>query len=120
MSNVLTDAGCQYIATLLSANLALTPDFITWGTGTAAATDADTALGHEEIEDRSLAQRANPALDTAQWTGNLVALGPKTITEAAVYSAPFGGLMMLKASFPGVVLATGAAIQFIFTLRITQ
>lgn len=120
MSNVLTDSGCQYIAQLLAANIALTPDFIAWGSGAGTASDTDTALFTEENETRVLAARANPAPDTTSWTANLVALAAKTITNAAVFSDQVGGYMNLKANFPGVPLAPGGAIQFIFTLRITQ
>lgn len=120
MANVLTNAGCQYIVRALSGNETITPDYLSWGTGPDTADVTDTDVSVQSTEPRALCARSIPAPDTAAWTANLVADRPKTITNAGIYTDPAAGSLLLLADFPGVVLPTGAAIQFVFTLRIMQ
>jgi hypothetical protein len=120
MANVLTNAGCKYITDLLAALEVVNPDFVGWGHSASTTLVTDTALGAEGVEARSMCAKSKPANDTAAWTANIVSLSNQTITEAAIFDDQVTGVMILKADFPPVSLAVGAAIQFIFTLRIVQ
>ena len=125
MATVLTTVGKNWIVDVLDG-LAVTADYIHWGTGAGTSAVGDVDLFTPATEARVLATRSQPSADTVRWVGTLTADGAKTITNAGVWDAagtgspPSGGTpLIVKGDFTGIALAINDQIQFTINLQIT-
>jgi hypothetical protein len=116
----LTTAGITQMATDLYT--AAKWKYVGWGTGAAAPAIANTALGAEVEAARSPAGTiTNPsagvykcvATQTATATSN-----GQTITEAGLFdtTGTGTGVLLIRGTFTGIVVATGDSIQLTFQL----
>lgn len=126
MADVLTTVGKQWIVDVLDGTVAVTADFIGWGTGAGTAAVGDTDLFTPATEARVSATRTQPAADTIRWVAQITADGTKTITNAGVFdgagtgSPPSGGTPLIAhGDFTGVALVAGDKIEFTANLQIT-
>lgn len=101
------------------------PKNIGWGTGTNAAAVGDTALQTEAApttsggrtvgtESRVTTTQTN---DTYRVVGTVTAGGTLAITEAGLFDAVSAGVMLLRAVFSAVNVASNDSIQFTFDLK---
>lgn len=127
MADVFTNAGKAWTAGFFTGNT--TPPasyYIGWGTGAGTSAQADTTLFTEDTTDgRVLATETRVTTtqtnDTAQFVGEIVASGSKTITNAGVFDQNDpGGTLIQKSDFTGVPLVSGDSIEFTFKLQFTQ
>lgn len=123
MATVYTQAGEEKIVDLVdgtaTTHLDNTNGKIGWGTGAGTAAKADTTLFTEASEARVAVTTSQVAADKHQWVGTITANGAKTITNAGLFDAPTGGVLVIHGDFTGVVLATGDKIEFTITLEQT-
>lgn len=119
MATVYTTVGKAFVVDAIDGTVATTPGFIGWGTGAGTAAVGDTTLFTEASESRVATTQTQPAADTNQQTGTIVANGTKTITNAGVFTASTSGTMILKADFTGIPLLLNDSIAFTFSLQQT-
>ncbi|MFQ5500445.1 MAG: hypothetical protein ACE5FH_12320 [Candidatus Zixiibacteriota bacterium] len=62
---------------------------------------------------------SQPLADKNQWLATMTADGAKTITNAGIFTASTGGILILHSDFTGISLALGDKIEFTFTLEQT-
>lgn len=122
MANVFADAG-KAIVTNRIIGAGTEPKFIAWGTGAGTAAVADTTLFTEASEARvtgtSTRVTTTVTNDTHQVTGQMVANGSKTITNAGLFDASTVGNLYVKGDFTGVALVLNDTIDFTFKLQFT-
>lgn len=126
MATVLTTVGKAQIVDLIDGTVAVTADYIGWGTGAGTAAVGDTDLFTAATEARVSATRSQPSADKIRWVATLTADGTKTITNAGVFdgagsgSPPSGGTpLIVKGDFTGVALNLNDQITFTIDLQIT-
>lgn len=98
------DTGTQYVA---------------WGTGAGTHSKSSTTLFTEASEARVTVTRTQPTPDKIRYEGTLSADAAKTITNAGVFTALTGGVLIVASDFTGVALAVGEGIKFQWTVEIT-
>jgi predicted lysophospholipase L1 biosynthesis ABC-type transport system permease subunit len=108
------NGGLAYVAGLLNSS---SMKYIAWGTGTTAATEADTGLETPGAEDRTAGTQSlvtvNTTDDTYQVVGTITCTGTsKAITEVAVYSAASNGTAIMRATFDAINVNVGDSISF--------
>ena len=117
MADIYTDVGEDFTADLFDGTVsAPATHYVAWGTGAGTAAKADTTLFTEGPEARVAATRSQPATNQNRFVGTITAAAGRTVTNAGVWTATTGGTLLLKSDFTGVVLSSGDAIQFTFTL----
>jgi hypothetical protein len=117
MADIYTDAGEAFTADLFDGTVsAPATHYVAWGTGAGTATKTDTTLFTEGPEARVAATRSQPTASQNRFIGTITASGARTVTNAGVWTDVSAGSLLLKSDFTGVVLASGDAIQFTFTL----
>jgi hypothetical protein len=117
MANVFTTVGAQFVTDLFDGtSSAPATHYIAWGTGAGTAVIGSTTLFTEGPETRVAATRSQPTAVQNQFVATITASAARTVTNAGVFSAATVGNLYLHSDFTGVVLATGDAIQFTFTL----
>lgn len=98
-------------------------NFVDWGTGTVAAAKTDTALGTPAPEARSggtVSQvTTNETGDTNQWVATITATAARAITEAGLFDAVTGGVLIIRGEFAVINLVTNDKIEFTITLAQT-
>lgn len=114
-----TSQGSAIVTGLLKTSAA---KYIWWGTGTTAATAADTGPETEGAEDRTTGTQddvqTDHADDTYQVTGTITCAGTgKAITEAGVNTAADAGKCYVRATFDAVNLDVGDSIAFTFKVK---
>lgn len=122
MANVFADAG-KAIVTNRIIGAGTEPKYIAWGTGAGTAAVGDTTLFTEASEARvagtSTRVTTSVTNDTHQVTGQMVANGSKTITNAGLFDASSAGNLYVKGDFTGVALVLNDTIDFTFKLQFT-
>lgn len=92
------------------------PKYIGWGTGSAEPAGSDTGLSSEAVEPRvngtSTIQTTARTDDTYQVVGKVVAIVPKTITNAGLFDALTNGNLFMRVKFTGIPLQMGDGIMF--------
>jgi hypothetical protein len=117
MANVFTTVGAQFVTDLFDGtSSAPATHYVAWGTGAGTAVIGSTTLFTEGPESRVAATRSQPTAVQNQFVGTITASGARTVTNAGVFNAVTTGSLYLHSDFTGVVLTTGDAIQFTFTL----
>ncbi|MFA5054138.1 MAG: hypothetical protein WC565_08765 [Parcubacteria group bacterium] len=103
------------------------PKWVHWGTGTTAATGADTVLETPGAEARAVGtvtqQTTTHTNDTLQVVGTLTCAGAgKAITEAALFThlTSTTGYLYLRATFSAINLNVGDSIQFTIKAQYTH
>lgn len=119
MATVYTTSGKAFVVDAIDGTVATTPGFVGWGTGAGTAVVGDTTLFTEASETRVATTQTQPAADTNQQVGTIVANGTKTITNAGIFTASTSGTLILKADFSGIPLLLNDSIAFTFTLQQT-
>jgi len=119
MATVFTTVGKQWSVDKWDETVSTTPGFVGWGTGAGTAAVADATLFTEATEARVATVLSQPAADTLQATGTIVANGTKTITNAGVFTASTVGTLILHADFTGIPLLLNDSIAFTWTLQQT-
>jgi hypothetical protein len=119
MATVFTTVGKEWVVDKLDGTVTTSQNKIGWGTGAGTSSVSDTTLFTEASETRATGTFSQPQADTTRVVGTLTATGTKTITNAGVFDATTGGVMMLKADFTGIPLLTNDRIEFTFDLRVT-
>ena len=120
MADVLCYSGLTILLTRLTG-LSL---WVGWGTGTGTSARTDTSLFTAASEARVAASVSKTTIaqadDTLVITGTISANGPKTITNAGVWSALAAGSLILKSDFAGIAmtLVPPTSLTFTFKLRI--
>ena len=121
---VFTNAGAAIVNNrIIQAGTA--PKNIGWGTGSTAATTADTALVTEAAPTTSGGRTAGTESrvttsvtnDTYQVAGTVTAGGTLSIVEAALFDALTAGNMLIRAVFTAIGVAAGDSIAFTFGLQ---
>ena len=124
LATVFTNAGAAIVNNrIIQAGTA--PKNIGWGTGTTAATTADTALVTEAAPTTSGGRTAGTESrvttsvtnDTYQVQGTVTAGGILSITEAGLFDALTAGAMLIRAVFTAIGVASGDSIAFTFGLQ---
>jgi hypothetical protein len=122
MANVFADAG-KAIVTNRIIGAGTEPKYIAWGTGAGTAAVGDTTLFTEASEARvtgtSTRVTTGVTNDSHQVTGQMVANGSKTITNAGLFDATTVGNLYVKGDFTGVALVLNDTIDFTFKLQFT-
>lgn len=117
MADIYTDAGEAYTADLFDGTISAPANhYVAWGTGAGTAAKTDTTLFTEGPEARVAVTRSQPAANQNRFVGTIIASAGRTVTNAGIWTDVTGGTLLLKSDFTGVVLASGDAIQFTFTL----
>ena len=111
-----TNAGSAIIANRLKG-LGTEPNYMHWGTGTTAATTADTALQTPRAESRvagtSSVVTTTVTNDTYQVVGTLTCASTSAaITELGLFDAATSGNMFIRSTFDPINVAVGDSIQF--------
>ena len=101
-------------------------DYIAVGTGTTAATAADTALGAEITDnglDRSVSTGTQitdaQANDTAQLVHSFSVTGTDAVTESGVFVASSSGTMICRQTFSAINVADGDTLQITWKVKVT-
>ena len=117
MADIYTDIGESFTADLFDGTTTAPANhYVAWGTGAGTTTKTDTTLFTEGPEARVAVARSQPTSNQNRFVGTIVATGARTVTNAGIWTDVTGGNLLLKSDFTGVVLASGDAIQFTFTL----
>lgn len=117
MADIYTNAGEDYTADVFDGTItAPATHYVAWGTGAGTAAKADTTLFTEGPEARVAATRSQPTSKQNRFVGTITASAGRTVTNAGVFTASTAGTLLVKSDFTGVVLASGDAIQFTFTI----
>ncbi len=135
-SNAVTQIGRRMLTGRLLGGLtgttpgAFAPGYIGWGTGTTAATNADTALQTPANEARVATANSQTTTsstnDTFQSTATITSLSGQTISEAGLFDAagtgtpPTGGNLALHGVFTGLALNIGDSVAFTATIQISS
>lgn len=126
VATVLTATGITFLTDKIDSTTTASTFWIGWGTGGSStggtATSADTGLKASATEAWVAASLSQPAVDTNQYVATITAGTAKTVEEAGVFAGTSTGAsvkILIRASHGGVVLATGDAIQYTFTLQTT-
>ncbi len=103
------------------------PKWVHWGTGTTAATGADTVLetpgGESRTEGAETQQTTTHTSDTFQVVGTITcASSGKAITEAGLFTHATSttGYLYLRATFSAINLNVGDSIQFTIKVQYTH
>ena len=94
------------------------PGFIGVGTGSTAATKADTAL-QTEVESRVATSNSEAAADKLQMVATIVFSATRVMREAGVFLSSSGGIMIIRAVHDIINVANLDAITYTFTLEQT-
>jgi len=123
MATVYTQAGEEKVVDLIdgasSTVLSATNAKIGWGTGSGTHAKSSTTLFIEASEARQAATVSQPAADKNQWVATLTADAAKTITNAGLFDAATGGILVIAGDFTGIALATSDKIEFTASLEQT-
>jgi len=119
LADVFTSVGEEWQVDIIDGTLSPTAHYIGWGTGAGTHTKASTALFTEASEARVTATKSQPTADKNRWVGTLTANAAKTITNAGVFTASTGGILLLASDFTGIVLSLGDSIQFTWDKEVT-
>lgn len=117
MATVLTNAGRDILTARIKGS-GTEPKHVAWGTGVGVAAVGDTTLFTESADEARTAgtstqEMTSVANDTYQVVGTImVAVAPKTITNAGLFDAGVAGNLFIKGDFTGIPLNVGDAIQF--------
>lgn len=121
----LTATGITFLTDKIDSTTTASTFWIGWGTGGSStggtATSADTGLKASATEAWVAGTLSQSAVDTNQFVATITAGTAKTVEEAGVFAGTATGSVkiLIRASHGGVVLATGDAIQYTFTLQLT-
>lgn len=123
MATVYTQVGEEHVVDLIDGTSAVHLDgtnaHVAWGTGAGTASKSSTTLFTEASEARVAATVSQPSADINQWVGTLTADAAKTITNAGLFTAVTGGILVIHGDFAGIALASGDKIEFTITLEQT-
>lgn len=114
-----TSAGSAIVTALLKAS---NVKYVHWGTGTTAATAADTSLETPLGEDRVVGSQddveTDHANDTYQVVGALTkATSGAAVTEAGLFDAASNGNLYARATFDAINVDVDDSIQFTFKVK---
>lgn len=123
MADVYVQAGEEHVVDLIdgtsTVHLDGTNSHIAWGTGAGTSAKGDTTLFVEGPEARVVAVATQPSVDINQWVATITASAARTVTNAGLFTAITGGILIVKGDFTGIVLASGDKIEFTITLEQT-
>lgn len=109
MSDVYTSAGEAFVASLIDT--AMTTPHLAAGTGTAAATKADTAL-QAQVGTRMSCIKSRPHPDVIQFTAVATYASAYPITEVGVFTAAIGGTMLQRHVFAPLNVNTNVTVEW--------
>ena len=125
MATVYTQAGEEEVVDIIDGTASAPTDLgtgnncIGWGTGAGTAVKGSTTLFTESAEARVGGTVSQAAVDKNQWVATITASANRTITNAGLFNAVTGGVLVIHGDFTGIVLATGDKIEFTITLEQT-
>ena len=125
MATIYTDVGEAEVVDIIDGTAASPTDlgtgnnFIGWGTGAGTAAKGDTILFTEAAEARVGGVVSQPTVDKNQWVAAITSASGQTITNAGLFNASTGGVLVIHGDFTGIVLASGDKIEFTITLEQT-
>ena len=112
-ADIFTTVGEQQFADYLDGTTAVPSAFyIDWGTGGTTAVKGDSALTTPGGESRVIGTPTQPTASVNRFVATITASGGKTIDEMGLFSASTSGNMIVSSTFTGIVLASGAKIEF--------
>ena len=110
MADVFTQAGEELMADDFEAARTY---YVGWGTGAGTAAKGDTDLFTPAGEARVAAVMTQPSADQNQGVATITAAGPKTITNAGLFSAASGPTLIIHGDHAGIVLGiAGDKIEY--------
>ncbi len=119
MATVYPTSAMQFLIDLLdpsNGQAKLVNIFCGWGTGAGTAVIGNTTLFTEAAEARvavaSTQQTTTETGDTYQGIATITSASTQTITNAGLFTASSGGVMLLKGDFAGIALVNGDKIEF--------
>jgi hypothetical protein len=119
--NLVVDVGLAYIASRMKDTTATAMSHMAVGTGTAAAADAQTALGTESARvalDSTTIVTTTVANDSIQYVATFSpGVATAAITEAGIFNASSSGTMLCRTKFD--VINKGALDTLTITWKIT-
>lgn len=119
--NLVVDVGLAYIASRMKDATATAMSHMAVGTGTAAAADAQTALGTESARvalDSTTIVTTTVANDSIQYVATFSpGVATAAITEAGIFNASSSGTMLCRTKFD--VINKGALDTLTITWKIT-
>lgn len=122
MADVVTNGGRAHIAGLLSNTVSPPANyFIAWGTGAGTAVVGGTSLFTEtDARATATASRITTTVtnDTAQFVATLTATAGRNITNAGVWTASSGGVLIQHSDHATVPLLANDSIQYTFRQQI--
>ena len=127
LATVFTAAGTAIVTNRMT-QAGTAPKNIGWGTGTNAASTADTALQTEAAPTTSGGRTVGTesrvttvdSSDTYQVAGTVTAGGVLAITEAGLFDAVSAGNMLIRSVFSAVALISGDSIAFTVKLAFVK
>lgn len=125
MATVYTQVGEEEVVDIIDGSATSPTDlgtgnnFVGWGTGAGTAAKADTTLFTEAAEARVGGTVTQPAVDKNQWVATITSASGQTITNAGLFNASTGGVLVIHGDFTGIVLANGDKIEFTISLEQT-
>jgi hypothetical protein len=123
MATVFTNTGRAWIVDRMDGTVTTRMTGIAWGTGAGTAAITDTTLFTEASEARvnaTLSQVTTLVVgDTYQAVGTITANGTKSITNAGLFDASSGGVLLIKGDHSSVPVELNDQIQYTFQLQIS-
>lgn len=125
VATVITNGGSAVIADRLQTTPTVNPPkYVAVGTGGGARTAAKTDVAlTTEVETRGLGSESvlttTETNDTYRVVGVVTATAPRSINEAALFTASSGGTMFLSATTATISLATNDSLQLTCNTQIT-
>jgi len=115
----LTTTGIETIIDLIAAS-ATKPQYVDWGTSTAAESAGHTALTAKCTELRIQGTETQPSADTLRYVATFTAETSKAIGEAGTFtSSGSSGTMYIRGVHAPVALTSGDQIEYTINLQQT-
>jgi hypothetical protein len=122
---VITNAGEEFIVDKINETVQTKPEYLGWGTGAGTAAKADTDVftalntdpGNVLRLAATVSKTGSGASAKYQAIGTLTCVtGPQTITNAGLWTAATGGVLVVHGDHTSATLQTADQIQYTVTI----